>query len=196
VPKRRQLLLGLLISLAFPGAALALTTQPARSWTLLGAGKEGSDFQRQAGGRAQALQVKASASGVARSIITTGRPSRPRGNVGGGRGAVGRRGFLRPQPQEDRGEGPLNASSHRPIPHHPSRTTPRTLALSAGHAPGPTPGTKPQKKRPRLPNTDGVNNEVKTGGDLLSQALAGQVPSALRGLTALFGMGRGVSPSP
>ncbi len=33
----------------------------------------------------------------------------------------------------------------------------------------------------------------KTGGDLLSQALAGQVPSALRGLTALFGMGRGVS---
>src|SRR4029077_17443380 len=36
----------------------------------------------------------------------------------------------------------------------------------------------------------------KTGGVLLSQALAGQVPSALRGLTALFGMGRGVSPSP
>ena len=33
------------------------------------------------------------------------------------------------------------------------------------------------------------------GGDLLSQALARQVPSALRGLTALFGMGRGVSPS-
>jgi hypothetical protein len=36
----------------------------------------------------------------------------------------------------------------------------------------------------------------KTGGVLLSQALAGQVPSALRGLTSLFGMGRGVSPSP
>ena len=36
----------------------------------------------------------------------------------------------------------------------------------------------------------------KTGGVLLSQALASQVPSALRGLTALFGMGRGVSPSP
>src|SRR3954466_10701593 len=34
------------------------------------------------------------------------------------------------------------------------------------------------------------------GGDLLSQAREGQVPSALRGLTALFGMGRGVSPSP
>ena len=35
-----------------------------------------------------------------------------------------------------------------------------------------------------------------SGGDLLSQALASQVPSALRGLTALFGKGRGVSPSP
>jgi hypothetical protein len=35
----------------------------------------------------------------------------------------------------------------------------------------------------------------KTGGDLLSRALSRQVPSALRGLTALFGMGRGVSPS-
>ena len=37
---------------------------------------------------------------------------------------------------------------------------------------------------------------TKTGGDLLSRALASQVPSALRGLTSLFGMGRGVSPSP
>ena len=34
---------------------------------------------------------------------------------------------------------------------------------------------------------------IKTGGDLLSQAREGQVPSALRGLTALFGMGRGVA---
>ena len=37
------------------------------------------------------------------------------------------------------------------------------------------------------------DSHVKTGGDLLSQALAGQVPSALRGLTSLFGMGRGVT---
>src|SRR5918996_1658963 len=36
----------------------------------------------------------------------------------------------------------------------------------------------------------------RTGGDLLSQAREGQVPSALWGLTALFGMGRGVSPTP
>ena len=46
-------------------------------------------------------------------------------------------------------------------------------------------------KKPPLPR--GLNE--RTGGDLLSQAVARQVPSALRGLTALFGMGRGVSPS-
>jgi hypothetical protein len=32
------------------------------------------------------------------------------------------------------------------------------------------------------------------GGDLLSREVALRVPSALAGLTALFGMGRGVSP--
>jgi hypothetical protein len=36
---------------------------------------------------------------------------------------------------------------------------------------------------------------MKNGGDLLSQGREAQVPSALRGLTALFGMGRGVAPS-
>jgi hypothetical protein len=35
--------------------------------------------------------------------------------------------------------------------------------------------------------------QERTGGDLLSQEVSPQVPSALRGLTALFGMGRGVS---
>src|SRR6185436_8163673 len=34
-----------------------------------------------------------------------------------------------------------------------------------------------------------------TGGILLSQGLAPQVPSARAGLTSLFGMGRGISPS-
>jgi hypothetical protein len=34
------------------------------------------------------------------------------------------------------------------------------------------------------------------GDDLLSHTLAHAVPSALRGLTAVFGMGTGVSPSP
>ena len=35
----------------------------------------------------------------------------------------------------------------------------------------------------------------KTGGILLSRGLAPQVPSARAGLTSLFGMGRGISPS-
>src|SRR2546423_4586336 len=52
---------------------------------------------------------------------------------------------------------------------------------------------KPRKAR-RAALVDGPSH-TQIGGDLLSQALAGQVPSALRGLTALFGMGRGVSPS-
>src|SRR2546423_2659457 len=52
---------------------------------------------------------------------------------------------------------------------------------------------KPRKAR-RAALVDGPSH-TQIGGDLLSQALASQVPSALRGLTALFGMGRGVSPS-
>ncbi len=45
------------------------------------------------------------------------------------------------------------------------------------------------------PTPDGAKWALrrKTGGDLLSQGVAPQVPSALRCLTALFGMGRGVS---
>ena len=37
---------------------------------------------------------------------------------------------------------------------------------------------------------------IYPGDDLLSHTLARAVPSALRGLTAVFGMGTGVSPSP
>jgi hypothetical protein len=35
-----------------------------------------------------------------------------------------------------------------------------------------------------------------SGSDLLSQAVTRQVPSALEGLTTVFGMGTGVSPPP
>ena len=38
--------------------------------------------------------------------------------------------------------------------------------------------------------------KIIPGDDLLSHTLARAVPSALRGLTAVFGMGTGVSPSP
>ena len=50
----------------------------------------------------------------------------------------------------------------------------------------------PTQRRPSRPAAAAGR---RTGGDLLSQALASQVPSALWGLTALFGMGRGVSPT-
>ena len=36
---------------------------------------------------------------------------------------------------------------------------------------------------------------VESGGDLLSRAVTSQVPSALKGLTSVFGMGTGVTPS-
>ena len=36
--------------------------------------------------------------------------------------------------------------------------------------------------------------KLGSGGDLLSQGLAPQVPSALEGLTAVFGMGTGGTP--
>jgi hypothetical protein len=35
---------------------------------------------------------------------------------------------------------------------------------------------------------------AKSGGDLLSQGASPQVPSALAGLTSVFGMGTGVTP--
>ena len=36
---------------------------------------------------------------------------------------------------------------------------------------------------------------VESGGDLLSLTVTSQVPSALKGLTSVFGMGTGVTPS-
>ena len=56
-------------------------------------------------------------------------------------------------------------------------------------------GTAPTRRRRAQKEPPRGAAPMKTGGDLLSRALAGQVPSALRGLTSLFGMGRGVSPS-
>ncbi len=56
-------------------------------------------------------------------------------------------------------------------------------------------GWATKKSRPRPEGLQTARLDQETGGVLLSQALSSQVPSALRGLTALFGMGRGVSPS-
>ena len=42
----------------------------------------------------------------------------------------------------------------------------------------------------------GSPSVAKSGGDLLSQGVSTQVPSALVGLTSVFGMGTGVTPPP
>ena len=38
--------------------------------------------------------------------------------------------------------------------------------------------------------------KIESGGDLVSRAVSSQVPSALKGLTSVFGMGTGGTPSP
>ena len=38
--------------------------------------------------------------------------------------------------------------------------------------------------------------QLESGGDLLFRAVSSQVPSALKGLTSVFGMGTGGTPSP
>ena len=52
-----------------------------------------------------------------------------------------------------------------------------------------------KKQRP-LFYGQGPFTKILPGDDLLSHTLAHAVPSALKGLTAVFGMGTGVSPSP
>jgi hypothetical protein len=85
-------------------------------------------------------------------------------------------------------------------PSAPSAAAWASAATASGHARAACACLPlPRGWRQRPENDDGSPYGdpclEKTGGVLLSQALAGQVPSALRGLTALFGMGRGVSPS-
>jgi hypothetical protein len=56
-----------------------------------------------------------------------------------------------------------------------------------------SPDSCPKAQEARLTDEAGFN--VEAGDGLLSHALAGIVPSALTGLTAVFGMGTGVAPS-
>jgi hypothetical protein len=48
---------------------------------------------------------------------------------------------------------------------------------------------------PSLRDGSQLNKKSSVGNDLLSQRLAPQLPSALKGLTTGFGMGPGVPPS-
>ena len=65
------------------------------------------------------------------------------------------------------------------------------------HSSGDDPGIKqsraPQKKTPHI---RGVLSFVESGNVLLSRPVSRQVPSALKGLTSVFGMGTGGSLSP
>src|SRR5215211_5826175 len=79
--------------------------------------------------------------------------------------------------------------------------SPRAMRPARGSDNDPVPAARPALAGPgRAPQNDeeppeGGSSLRSNGGDLLSQGRESQVPSALRGLTALFGMGRGVSPS-
>src|SRR5690606_17107174 len=44
--------------------------------------------------------------------------------------------------------------------------------------------------------TESGGEKIEAGGDVLSHPVARAVPSALRGLTTVFGMGTGVAPAP
>jgi len=68
-----------------------------------------------------------------------------------------------------------------------------SLPLSA--ASPPTRGARPSERREGPRKSGGPLNEYP-GGVLLSQGDSPQVPSALVGLTSVFGMGTGVSPPP
>src|ERR1700735_4473025 len=82
--------------------------------------------------------------------------------------------------------GPIAGRSQQPSPSEAREPSPATRRQPTTPDARGSPTTTTSRPGGRLVDR-------KTGGVLLSRALASQVPSALRGLTALFGMGRGVS---
>ena len=104
----------------------------------------------------------------------------------------------------DRLRNPRRVRARARWEHSPGLRRPRASPLSNPSVPTQRPVQPPRgswippptgfranpKPGPRL---GAARASRRTGGDLLSQEVALQVPSALRGLTALFGMGRGVS---
>ena len=95
-------------------------------------------------------------------------------------------GHLLPRPRRrPHGELECGSGALRKLAADSSRS-PCKSAQSPAH--GPPQRSEPDRGRARAA-------ELRTGGDLLSQGVAPQVPSAQSGLTALFGMGRGVSHS-
>ena len=75
----------------------------------------------------------------------------------------------------------------------PDRSRPRVGGVWLGETRG---GGSPPERRKGTPRSDelvGSPLEEEAGGDVLSHRVSPAVPSALRGLTAVFGMGTGVA---
>jgi hypothetical protein len=79
------------------------------------------------------------------------------------------------------------------VDHHgaprPGRPVPRPRPTKAG-------ACTRRRRRPGCQRPRARKRAEKMGDDLLSHRVSPAVPSALAGLTSLFGMGRGVSPPP
>ena len=66
--------------------------------------------------------------------------------------------------------------------------------VPCGYKPPAQPRNRAQKRQVTRPKSGHLVE--KSGGVLLSQGESTQVPSALTGLTSVFGMGTGVTPPP
>ena len=55
--------------------------------------------------------------------------------------------------------------------------------------------SRSRQKKSLRGTSEAFQVKIYSGGDLLSHVVANAVPSALRGLTAVFGMGTGMTPS-
>ena len=93
------------------------------------------------------------------------------------------------------GSSSLPGVSHRALFRHRRRAM-GNLAKYNVHSSG----DEPKRKRSRIPNekpqTFVWGFHLESGNVLLSRAVSSQVPSALKGLTSVFGMGTGGSLSP
>jgi hypothetical protein len=86
---------------------------------------------------------------------------------------------------------PAAARAASAPPHAP----PPPREMRPWSRPGPRPEGRDAQRPPELWAPEGAA-AVEAGDDVLSHSVSGAVPSALRGLTTVFGMGTGVSPAP
>src|SRR5688572_13125059 len=92
----------------------------------------------------------------------------------------------------DRDRGPGHGEQPGLFPN-PAALSPVPVPAAA-LSPFPVPWFPPREKPLTVVKRSGVFHR-EAGDGLLSRALSGGVPSALQGLTAVFGMGTGVAPA-